>query len=711
MVALLLMLSTLSGSVHAPDGTPVPKATIVALDRGAATVVSGADGTFVIEVAALPVDLEVNAPGFATARITATASPVKIALTPLAVTESVVVFGGAAPAWRDAATGVTTLSRADLDRVPAMTADESLRVVSGFSLFRRTSSRASNPTTHGVTMRGLSASGASRALILLDGVPLNDGFGAWVTWARLPSAAIDQVSVQRGPAGDVFGSDALGGVIRLVTPNGARPSGQASVETGSLDTRSLGVSGGGPVGGASFFGATSWFDSKGFIPLESASRGAVDVATDTTWTNGYGRASFGPAAKRLTLSGWGGRDVRGNGTVLQRNRSRGGTGTAAFDGVFGGTTAAARVSMSTNWYEQTFSAVFTGRGGERLTSTQQIDTDVVRAIAEVGHAIPKGQVAVRAGLSTTSSAFTTIIPATSTVPSTSSTRDLADDTQSVSAQAAISPISALTLTAGARHERRQAPLDGSDSKSATVARGAAAWRVNGAVAFRAAGSTSHRWPTLNELARDFSAGSTTTSANANLLPERARSLEGGVDVTARRQQLTVTVFRAVVHDAIANVTVPSSPGTIVRQRRNAGDAHSTGVEIDTQLQASMFRLRASMTFLNARFRNSQEAPLEGNWLPQVPKASIAVTGDVLLPHRHVFSVTVHNVSTQFDDDRNAFQLAAATQVDMRLAAQWRHVGVQLSMENVGDARLETGRTPLVALAQGRAIRVGLTLSR
>jgi hypothetical protein len=75
--------------------------------------------------------------------------------------------------------------------------------------------------------------------------------------------------------------------------------------------------------------------------------------------------------------------VRGNGTVLQRNRSRGGTGTAAFDGIFGETTAAARVSIGTNWYEQTFSAVVASRATERLTSTQQIDTDMVRAIAEV----------------------------------------------------------------------------------------------------------------------------------------------------------------------------------------------------------------------------------------------------------------------------------------------------------------------------------------
>ena len=72
---------------------------------------------------------------------------------------------------------------------------------------------------------------------------------------------------------------------------------------------------------------------------------------------------------------------------------------------------------------------------------------------------------------------------------------------------------------------------------------------------------------------------------------------------------------------------------------------------------------------------------------------------------------MHNVSKQFDDDRNQFQLAAATQVDLRVAARWRHIGWQLSVENVGDARIETGRTPLVALAQSRAVRFGITITR
>ena len=62
------------------------------------------------------------------------------------------------------ATSVTILSSPDLDATAAFRVDDILRQVPGFSLFRRTTSRTANPTTQGVSLRGLGASGASRAL-------------------------------------------------------------------------------------------------------------------------------------------------------------------------------------------------------------------------------------------------------------------------------------------------------------------------------------------------------------------------------------------------------------------------------------------------------------------------------------------------------------------------------------------------------------------
>src|SRR5215467_7209194 len=85
------------------------------------------------------------------------------------------------------------ISADDIKANPALTIDDMLRQVPGFSLFKRSSSRIANPTTEGVSLRGLGASGPSRALVLEDGIPLVDPFGGWVYWDRIPREALSSV--------------------------------------------------------------------------------------------------------------------------------------------------------------------------------------------------------------------------------------------------------------------------------------------------------------------------------------------------------------------------------------------------------------------------------------------------------------------------------------------------------------------------------------
>src|SRR5690606_33116420 len=85
---------------------------------------------------------------------------------------------------------LVVLSGRALETTAALALDDALRLVPGFSLFRRTGSRAAHPTAQGVSLRGIGPSGTSRALVLSDGVPLNDPFGGWVYWGRVPRVAL-----------------------------------------------------------------------------------------------------------------------------------------------------------------------------------------------------------------------------------------------------------------------------------------------------------------------------------------------------------------------------------------------------------------------------------------------------------------------------------------------------------------------------------------
>jgi outer membrane receptor protein involved in Fe transport len=707
LAAILHTAVPLSGTIRSADGRPIAGATVIVYQgREIRTATSDAAGAYNFADVALPATVEVSARGFAASLRDVNQSPADFTLTPASVRESVVVTAPSdtSPVWRDGTTGQARLSREDLERQPAVTPDESLRVISGFSLFRRSTARASNPTTHGVTMRGLSASGASRGLVMLDGIPLNEGFGGWVTWTRVPPDAIAGVDVGRGAEGDVFGSDALGGVIALKSRTGGPDFVSVAGEAGSSGLGSADFAAGLRRGRWSVFGAAGWFTNDGEIPVEPASRGPVDQPASADWTNVLGRVDAGWDNRRLSVSAWGSSEERGNGTEQQWNRMNGSTFAASFNTMVKSTSIAARLSTGPNDFDQSFTAVAAGRATETLTSIQYIDLSMTRAVIEAGRGIPFGYIVGRGVFSRASSDFKVETPAATTI------RRLRDDSDALSLQAGFRPTSRFTVGAGVRHEWRASPEESDDREGATVGHASGSWLAHDAVVVRGTVATSHRWPTLNELARDFRVGNVLTTANAALLPERARS--GDVGVTFQRSQGSVSVagFWSVVDNAIASVT-QSTGATIVRQRQNAGEAHASGVEIDAEARASEhLRLRGSAVFMNSTFQDAADPALEGKHLPQVPKTMVSVGGDVFLPWSITATAFLRFTGEQYDDDRNQFLLANATQIDLRIAGgvgPGRRLGWHFVMENAADARIEVGRTPLVTLAPGRVVRAGL----
>ncbi len=82
----------------------------------------------------------------------------------------------------------------------------------------------------------------------------------------------------------------------------------------------------------------------------------------------------------------------------------------------------------------------------------------------------------------------------------------------------------------------------------------AAFEIAERTFLRASVASSHRWPTLNELVRNFQAGSVLTLANPDLQPERAKSADVSIGTSGSRWQASIGGFWTVVDDAIANVT-------------------------------------------------------------------------------------------------------------------------------------------------------------
>ena len=148
------------------------------------------------------------------------------------------------PSPADKAFSIVTIDGEAIAAAPRL--DQALTATPGVQLFRRTSSQASNPTTQGISVRSIAGSGASRALVLLDGVPQNDPFGGWVLWTGLPTIAVEQAQVVRGAGAGPYGAGALTGTIQLSERTRAPRGGEYEVyggERGLVGAAAAGVVG------------------------------------------------------------------------------------------------------------------------------------------------------------------------------------------------------------------------------------------------------------------------------------------------------------------------------------------------------------------------------------------------------------------------------------------------------------------------------------
>ncbi len=258
----------------------------------------------------------------------------------------------------------------DLERAPAIVIDEALRSSPSVSLFRRTSSRDSHPTAQGLNLRGIAPSGVSRALVLIDGIPMNDPFGGWVYWNRVPLLAIEQVEVALGGGSAPYGNQALGGVLQFVTRKQMDTNLKMQLLAGNESTVRFGIAAGGGFGGGSVFASAQVFNTNGYIQTASENRGSVDEPISSKNKAARVRVDFG----NFTINADGLSGERGNGTPLQENKTGYGGVSAAWNGV--------TVSGNGGWnvyglarsqlFESNFSRVDSDRNGEKLVLRQRV---------------------------------------------------------------------------------------------------------------------------------------------------------------------------------------------------------------------------------------------------------------------------------------------------------------------------------------------------
>ena len=656
---------------------------------------------------------------------------VEIVVAPAGVSQQVQVTAyRAATLVSDVPVSDVQLTREDLQDTPALQLDDDLRQVPGFSLFRRSSSRTANPTTQGVSLRGLGANGASRALVLEDGVPLNDPFGGWVYWDRVPAEAISDVEISQEGGSSLYGSDALGGVVQFVS-RPTQPSGIAlDTSYGNQNTPDLSLWAGGQKGKweSSFAGGV--FNTDGYILTPEAERGSVDVragSRDGTADLMVGR-KIGEQSE-IFARGWYLDETRGNGTPLQRNDTKLGQGALGANLQLGNLgVLTLRLYADAQTYHQTFSAVAGDRNSETLTDLQTVPSQGVGGSAVWSRQAGKRQTLV-AGFD-----YHEEIGASHEVLLSGGTTDLSSGgrqrTVGIFGEDLIQIAPRWFLSASARVDHwsnfdaatlrepvtpPNAPTDTifpDRSQNAFSPRLTLRNQVNAHVSWNASVYRAFRAPSLNELYRSFRQGNTVTEDNPSLIAEHLTGGDAGVALTGFNGKLQAhgTFFYNQIVDPVANVTLTTTPTLITRQRQNLGRINAPGVEFGvTASIVRDFTISCGYQFVDSKVSSfPANTALVGLWVAQVPHNSFTFQARYSNAKIFTVEVTGRAIGNSFDDDQNQFPLGSFFVLDAMIS---RRIGAGVEVygaaENLFNATYYTAATPVLQLGLPIVGRVGV----
>jgi vitamin B12 transporter len=155
-----------------------------------------------------------------------------------------VVVASRATSLATATRSVDVVDAAAIRRIPARTIGDVVAWTLGTDVLARSAAQTD------VAVRG---STFEQVLVLVDGVRMNDPQTGHFDWNLVvPLSEVERIEVMRGAASSLYGSDAMGGVIQIVTRRAVGAAGwpalEAGVEAGSFGTAAIRAATGGPVG-------------------------------------------------------------------------------------------------------------------------------------------------------------------------------------------------------------------------------------------------------------------------------------------------------------------------------------------------------------------------------------------------------------------------------------------------------------------------------
>lgn len=541
---------------------------------------------------------------------------------------------------------------------------------------------------------------SSQTVMVIDGVRIADpsATGGGYSFSNLLLDDIERVEILRGPQSILWGSDAIGGVINVLTRRAEKPlEGSMAVETGTHATVNAQAGIGGTGALLDWRVSGSAFTTDG---ISARSNGAE--------ADGYRRTSASGTA-RLKLTPDLSVDLRGY-WADARNE---------FDGSSGDSLA---YGLTTEWtgYAGVNLTLFDGRLTNRFailqTETDRENYDPARSIRPLnfdahgrirrfeyqGTLKLSDKVQAVFGAEREEQRMTTASPGNNTaayalVPQGAKMN-------SVYGEVRVTPLDGLTLNGGLRHD------DQSRFGGNTVFTGGAVYTPNGGLTvLRASYDEGFKAPSLYQLFSIYGSDS--------LKPESAKGWSVGAEQSVGQHfHASATWFERKTDNLIDFAFCPTTgalpaacfiPGTSTTRfgyYANVKKAHAKGLELAGRAQAGVFFVSGNYSWIVAEDRSPGSVDL-GRQLPRVPRNLANLEGGIDLPRGLRASVAGRYSGRTFDRAGGAAVLPHYWLVDAR--AQWTLAeGLTLHgrVENLADKRYETAAG---YGALGRTVYVGL----
>jgi outer membrane receptor protein involved in Fe transport len=682
-----------------------------------------------------PCRVRISANGFEPQTATA-GSAATVILLPASTVEQITVSAYREPlSALDSPTTTRLLTQTALQDSPGVTLDEKMRQIPGVETFRRSSSLVANPTSQGISLRGLGSTSASRTLVTDDDMPLNDPLGGWIDWNETPELAIRDVEVVRGGASDLYGSSAIGGVINVMpivpTTNALEVNSSYGSEA-TVDESILGQVKHGPWG---LLGAGGIIGTDGYTQEAPSQRGPVDQRSNVHSQNGMLEGDRDQGPLRLFLRGIAFNELRHNGTPYQFNRTdhiRYATG-ANWKATQNGTLAV-RLYGSDERYRQTFSSLLntpnplnptcTFRCSESASKFSFVPVNELGAAAHWSQPMGAGFLLL-AGADVHDVRVWDGEQALTGTSALTKTNDHQRDSGMYGQAMWIHR--GWTLTAAGRVDWFQ-NFDGVQLVSSVSApkpvitqvprytqtlfdpRLGVDRKLGEHWALAASGFRAFRAPTPSELYRSTQVGAQLTLPNNDLLNERATGWEAGLVSQRHWGTVRASYFLTQVNRPIAALFLSTNK----YMRENLGQIESRGISLDYELEPrSWLVVDGGYQYAHAVVSRGTQATGStdlGNWIPEVARNMATLNIRAFRPRLGTLSIQNRISGRMFDDDANTFLLHGYYRMDTYASHNFgSRFTLYAAGNNLFDRQIQVSETPTTTLADGRTGRVGFTI--